>query len=185
MDEMSLNKPWAAETPDDRGAALTADLFRAHAQAVFAVCLANTRNYHDAEDVMQAVFLKAVAKTRNLREPTRVRAWLLQIARRECIDFHRRRKPVQPLLDEPSAPDAGDNALGRRLHEAIQKLPQNYREAIVLYYLDGRRCSGVAASLGTTEEAVRQRLVRPGPCFTIFCKRNGYESCERVPRPVG
>ena len=34
-----------------------------------------------------------------------------------------------------------DDISWQRLHEAIQKLPQNYREAIVLYYLDGRKCS--------------------------------------------
>jgi RNA polymerase sigma-70 factor, ECF subfamily len=162
MDEMSseTKRPWAGQTPDDRGAAMSDALFRCHAQAVFAVCLANTQNYHDAEDVTQAVFLKAVAKTTSLREPASARAWLLQVARRECVDFHRRRKPVEPLLDEPLAPATGGNALAERLHEAIQKLPRNYREAIVLYYLDGRNCSGVAASLGTTEPAVRQRLVR-------------------------
>jgi RNA polymerase sigma-70 factor, ECF subfamily len=160
MDEMSSNKPWVGPAPEDCGEGLPAGLFRLHGQVVFAVCLANTQNYHDAEDVMQAVFLKAVAKASSLREPARARAWLLQVARRECIDFHRRRKPVERLLEEPSAPAAGDNAAGQRLHEAIQKLPQNYREAIVLYYMDGRDCSGVAASLGTTEPAIRQRLVR-------------------------
>jgi RNA polymerase sigma-70 factor (ECF subfamily) len=139
---------------------MPATLFRLHAQAVFAVCLANTQNYHDAEDVLQAVFMKAIAKTSSLREPTRARAWLLQVARRACVDFHRRRKPVEPLVEEPSSPAAGGNAVCERLHEAIQKLPRNYREAIVLYYLDGRNCAGVAASLGMTEPAVRQRLVR-------------------------
>jgi len=157
---MSSNKCWAGKAPDDRGVAMPAALFRRNAQAVFAVCLANTQNYHDAEDVMQAVFLKAITKISSLREPVRARAWLLQIARRECIHFHRRRKPMEPLLAEPSTPAAGGNAVCERLHEAIQKLPQNYREAIVLYYLDGRDCLAVAASLGATEAAVRQRLVR-------------------------
>jgi RNA polymerase sigma-70 factor (ECF subfamily) len=160
MNETSSQEPRAEQTPDDRGAAMPATLFRLHAPAVFAVCLANTPNYHDAEDVLQAVFLKAVAKSSGLREPARARAWLLQVARRACVDFHRRRKPVEPLVHEPVTPPAGDNAAGERLHAAIQKLPQNYREAIVLYYLDGRNCSGVAVSLGTTEAAVRQRLVR-------------------------
>jgi RNA polymerase sigma-70 factor (ECF subfamily) len=160
MSEMTSNQPWAGRAPDDRGAAMPTTLFHLHAQAVFAICLANTQNYHDAEDVMQAVFLKAIAKTSSLREPARVRAWLLQVARRECVDFHRRRKPAEPLLDEPSTPSPSGNADWQRLHEAIQKLPQTYREAIVLYYLDGRNCSGVATSLGTTEPAVRQRLVR-------------------------
>jgi RNA polymerase sigma-70 factor, ECF subfamily len=135
-------------------------LFRAHSQAVFAICLANTQNYHDAEDIMQAVFLKSIAKASSVREPARVRAWLFQVARRLCVDFHRKRKPAEPLLTDPPTSPVCDTAPYQRLHEAIQKLPQDYRETIVLYYLDGRKCSSVADSLGIAEPAVRQRLVR-------------------------
>ncbi len=84
----------------------------------------------------------------------------MQVARRLCVDFHRKRKPTELLLAEPPTLPSRDEVLCQRLHEAIQKLPQNYREAIVLYYLDGRKCANVATSLGTTEPAVRQRLVR-------------------------
>ena len=157
---MISNEPQAEQTAEDRGAATLNALFRAHAQAVFAICLANIRNHHDAEDIMQSVFLKAIAKLPNLRNPARVRAWLLQIARRMCVDFHRSQKPTEPLLNEPLSASAHDTAACQRLHAAIQRLPQNYRETIVLYYLDGRKCSSVAGSLGIAEPAVRQRLVR-------------------------
>jgi len=43
---------------------------------------------------------------------------------------------------------------------AIAALPDSQREAITLYYLDGRNCAGVAAALGISEPAVRQRLLR-------------------------
>jgi RNA polymerase sigma factor (sigma-70 family) len=160
MNETSSHEFLDEWTSADRGAAAPGVLFRCHGQAVFAVCLANTRNHHDAEDVMQAVFLKAVAKGSSLRNPASARAWLMQTARRECVDFHRRRKSMQPLLQEPTSPASGGDAIHERLHEAVQKLPQNYREVIVLYYLDGRDCSSVAASLGVTPASVRQRLVR-------------------------
>lgn len=52
---MSSPKTWTEKTPEDRGEATPAALFRRHAQAVLAVCIANVRNYHDAEDVVQAV----------------------------------------------------------------------------------------------------------------------------------
>jgi RNA polymerase sigma-70 factor (ECF subfamily) len=157
MDEC---RPRPESTADDRNPATPDTLFRAHGQAVFAVCLANTRNHHDAEDIMQAVFLRSMDKASGVREPASVRAWLMQVARRLCIDFHRRRKPAEPLSVEPSSPSSQDEARLQQLHDAIQQVPQNYREAIVLYYLDGRKCSSVAASLGIAEPAVRQRLVR-------------------------
>jgi RNA polymerase sigma-70 factor (ECF subfamily) len=157
---MDPNRPEAEPAADDRGTATPDALFRTHAPAVFSVCLANTRNHHDAEDIMQAVFLKSIAKASGLREPARVRAWLMQVARRMCVDFHRKRKQTEPLLAEPPTRPLHGEVACERLHEAIQKLPQNYREAIVLYYLDGRKCSSVATSLGIAEPAVRQRLVR-------------------------
>lgn len=157
---MDASRPRPETAAEDRSLATPDALFRAHSQAVFAVCLANTRNHHDAEDIMQAVFLKSIDKVSGLREATKVRAWLVQVARRLCIDFHRKRKPVESLSAEPPSPSSQDEGRSQRLHEAIQKLPQNYRETIVLYYLDGRKCSSVAASLGIAEPAVRQRLVR-------------------------
>lgn len=157
---MNSDRSWPEPTTDDPAAVTPATLFRRHAQAVFAVCLANTQNHHDAEDVMQAVFLKAIAEISSLREPSRARAWLLQVARRQCIDFHRRRKRAEPLLEEPPAPSPGTSTACDRLHEAIRQLPPEYREAIVLYYLDGRNGSSVAAALGIAEPAARQRLVR-------------------------
>ena len=84
---MDCNRPRPETAVDDRDLATPDALFRAHGQAVFAVCLANTRNHHDAEDIMQAVFLKSIAKVSSVREPARVRAWLMQVARRLCVDF--------------------------------------------------------------------------------------------------
>ena len=157
---MDSTRPRPETAADDRDSATPDVLFRAHGQAVFAVCLANTRNHHDAEDIMQAVFLKSIVKASSVREPAKVRGWLMQVARRLCVDVHRKRKPTEPLVADPPMPTAPDEIRCQRLHEAIQKLPENYREAIALYYLDGRKCASVAASLGIAEPTVRQRLFR-------------------------
>jgi RNA polymerase sigma-70 factor (ECF subfamily) len=158
---MGSNRPGsevAAGAPDVTPAAL----YHCHARTVFAVCLANTRNYHDAEDVMQAVFLKATRKASSLRDPGRARAWLLQIARRECVELQRRQRPAEPLPVGSLPAPSDDHAVAQHLtlNRAILKLPAKYRETIILYYLDGRDCGSVAATLRTTEAAIRQRLVR-------------------------
>lgn len=138
-----------------------AEMFRAFRPIVFAVCIANVRNLHDAEDIMQEVFLKALAGMKALRDRNRARAWLLQITRRTCADHYRREKhPMQTIPEGVSARPADDHSLLDRLHEAIRHLPTDYRETITLYYLDGRSCATVASYLGITEAAARQRLVR-------------------------
>jgi len=136
-------------------------LVREHASAVLGFCITFTKNFHDSEDIMQDVYLKAFTKLRTLRDITRVRPWLLKIARRMCIDYYRKRQTGYSLaeIDEPSRPDYGNEHI-MRVHAAISKLPENYREAITLYYLDGQNCASVAHSLEISETAVRQRLVR-------------------------
>lgn len=139
---------------------LPATLYRLHRPAVFAVCLANARNFHDAEDLVQVVFLKATAAWVALRSPACARAWLLQVARRTCVDYYRSRKPTEPLRAEPTDRSEPADPRVEWLHAALQRLPASQREVLALYYLDGRDCASVAQALETTAAAVRQRLVR-------------------------
>ena len=135
-------------------------LVRKYASAVLGLCIAHTRNFHDSEDIMQEVFLKAFKKIHTLRDTDRVRPWLMQIARRMCIDYHRKRPTAQAMPDDLQVPSGTAAEQTERLYEAISKLPDGYREPITLYYLDGRNCAGVAKTLGLSEDAVRSRLVR-------------------------
>jgi RNA polymerase sigma-70 factor (ECF subfamily) len=137
-------------------------LVREHASAVLGLCIAHVKNFHDGEDIMQDVFLKAFTRIGTLRDHTRARQWLLKIARRKCIDHFRKRRANRPI-DEADAvaprADCGDEHTSR-VHEAVSKLPAGYRDVISLYYLDGRDCAGVALSLGISNAAVRRRLTR-------------------------
>ena len=135
-------------------------LVRKYASAVLGICLAHARNLHDGEDMMQDVFLKACSKLHTLRDPNRARSWLLQIARRTCIDRLRGRRTVKPLEGDVPARAPYDDERVKRLHAAISRLPEGYREPITLYYLNGRSCAGVAKNLGISESAVRSRLAR-------------------------
>jgi len=138
-----------------------AEIFSEFRPIVFAICIANVRNLHDAEDIMQEVFLKALVGMKALRDRNRARAWFLQIARRTCADHYRRKKhAMQTIPEGVSARPADDHPLVDRLHAAIQHLPTDYREIINLYYLDGRSCAAVASCMGIAEPATRQRLVR-------------------------
>jgi len=156
-DDGSGCEPAGAGT-DDRS--LRAELVRCHARVIWAVCLANARRAQDAEDLMQETFVKAFAALESLREPERARPWLLQIARRLCVDHLRQKRPAGELPEGlPARSDTLDPRIDR-LHAALRKLPEDYRETISLYYLDGRDCSGVAATLGISPGAVRTRLLR-------------------------
>ena len=138
-----------------------ASLVRRYSSAVMAICLASTRKLHDAEDLMQEVFVKAFTKLHTLRQPEKARPWLLQIARRACTDYHRR--PASPIaLPHDQIPSPNDEPDPRidRLQGALNRLPDPYREAITFFYLDGRSCANVASCLGISESAARARVAR-------------------------
>ena len=109
---------------------------------------------------MQDVFLQAFTKLDTLRDRSRVRPWLLKIAKRMCIDNYRKRQSSIPITEDVPAQPGCDNGQSARVHTAISKLPDGYRETITLYYLEGRDCAAVARSLRISEVAVRRRLVR-------------------------
>ena len=131
-----------------------------HRPAVLALCLAHSRDIHEAEDRVQDVFVRALDKLHTLRDAAKARAWLLQIARRICIDGARRELRPEPLTDQVAAPRTGSDQRVEHLLAAVAKLPDEFRETLLLYYLGGGSCATVAADLGISAAAVRQRLVR-------------------------
>ena len=158
---MTEAEPLNKNEDTSAGKALTPQmLVLKYASAVLGLCIARTKNFHDSEDIMQEVFLKAVTKFNTLRDHSRARPWLLQIARRMCIDYYRNRSSVRAVPDDVLAPQKQVNENIERLYEAISQLPDGYREPITLYYLNGHNCASVAETLGISEDAVRSRLVR-------------------------
>ena len=135
-------------------------LVRCYAPAVLAVCLAHTHSIHDAEDAAQDTFVKAIAGLGQLQDASRIRPWLLQIARRVCIDRYRRTQTTVPLPDQLPATDRSVDPRLERLRVALSQLPDEYREPISLFYLDGSSSAAVAEALGISENAARQRLCR-------------------------
>ena len=65
--------------------------------AVFGIALARLRDFHDAEDAAQAVFVEAFERLDNLGDPARLGAWLRSITIHRCIDRLRRQRETADL----------------------------------------------------------------------------------------
>lgn len=135
---------------------------------VCAVSYSRTGNRALSEDVAQDTFIAAWHQLDRLREPSRLRAWLCGIARNLARKARRRlgrEHPIdldQPLVFEGANPfDAAAAAESERVvREALARVPETYRDALVLYYRDQRSVRDVAAALGLSEAAALQRLSR-------------------------
>lgn len=133
---------------------------------VCAVSYSRTGDRALSEDVAQDTFIAAWHQLGQLREPSRLRAWLCGIARNLARKARRRTQreaPLdQPLVFEGANPfdEAAEAESERVVRDALMRVPDTYRDVLVLYYRDQRSVRDVAVTLGITEAAALQRLAR-------------------------
>src|SRR5688572_10260819 len=126
-----------------------------------------------SEDLAQETFIDAWRQLADLREPEKLRPWLCGILRFKVSRLRRAdgREPVRRAdpLDEAAAVPSTDEAVpDQAVHQeeqalmwsALERVPEIYREPLVLYYREHRSVEHVAVALDLTEDAVKQRLAR-------------------------
>lgn len=158
MNELSDEQLVAATLehgPDAFGA-----IVRKYQDAVFGVALARLGNFHDAQDVAQAVLIEAYEKLPNLREPAKLGNWLRKMAVYRSLDYRRRQETTQNLDEVPALADKTQppDDLRERVLEAIGRLARPQREAVTLFYINGYSLAQVASISGTSLSAVKSRL---------------------------
>ncbi len=126
----------------------------------------------DAMDVSQNVFLRAIKHMGKLAdmEDGQLKAWLYRVAVNLALDIKRRQKreyPVDELPEQESTalydmpePSAISAEQRRIVREAVERLPDIYREAVMLHYYSGLSCADIAQLTGAAEGTVKSRISR-------------------------
>ncbi len=132
-----------------------------------------TGSLSQSEDLAQETFVAAWQQLRDLREPEKLRSWLCRIARNLTYDSLRKqgREPSHhgEALNEISEthspePLPHDHTISNEeqaiLWRSLEKIPEIYREPLVLFYREHQTIASVAEKLELTEDNVKQRLSR-------------------------
>jgi RNA polymerase sigma factor (sigma-70 family) len=134
---------------------------------VCAVSYSRTGDRALSEDVAQDTFLAAWSRLDQLRDTGRVRAWLCGIARnlaRKARLRTEREAPTEALSTTYGGADPFDQVAEveaeRVVRDALTRVPETYRDVLVLYYREHRSVRDVAVLLGLSEAATLQRLSR-------------------------
>src|SRR5262249_15482009 len=139
-----------------------------HGPMVFALCKNALGNFHDAQDAFQSTFLILATKAGSIRQQASVASWLhgvalrvtsharLDVARRQLRE-HRVAETTTSDVQPASPEDPHDSEM---LHEEIQRLPRNYREAVLLCYFEGMTLEMAARHLGCPASTLGVRLLR-------------------------
>jgi RNA polymerase sigma-70 factor (ECF subfamily) len=165
-------------SPDmpDRGtvaAALAGDedafenLIRIYGRRIYAVAYAIVQDVAEAEDIVQETFLKV--HQGRMRDAEKFPAWLMTVTRNAARDRLRRRRPQASSETFDALPDdqvaAPGSALEHRefrahLHRALGTLPEEYRTALTLRYLEGLDHCAIEQTMGLSNGALRGILGR-------------------------
>jgi RNA polymerase sigma factor (sigma-70 family) len=115
----------------------------------------------DADDCFQETWIAALRSYPRLRHGHNLRAWVLRIAQRKMIDFHRARRrhpvPVEHVPERPVAPAELDGH-DPELWEAVRRLPPKQRTAVFCRSVLGMRYAELATVLESSEDAARRNV---------------------------
>ena len=148
-----------ARVPPDKEDAFVA-IVEKHDGDLAALCYVITGDRDLARDATQTTWLKLWRNPPKLRDPTKLRFWLLAVAANEARQLLRSRRRLVPLDQEPVSTTEYDRSTVIALGQALQGLRPDDRVLLGLRYVTGLNATEIAGQLDVSPGAVRLRLHR-------------------------
>lgn len=172
LEEFALPLPQTSASPATVAEIDVPALVQAHATTLFRVAHSLLRNRAEAEDTVQDTFVRVLQHRRALPDLQDVRPWLIRIAWNLALDRRRRvrRAPtdqadelfLQALVTRETPADQvlHEAEQTRRVLQAIDRLLEAERQALLLTAVEELSTAEVAVVMGKTESAVRALVHR-------------------------
>src|SRR5690349_2517084 len=144
-------EPWALE-----------QLYHSHQPQLFALCCRLLERAEDAEDAVQATFVRAFRALPRFRGQSSIRTWLYRIATNEALSMLRRRREGADWQEESHGSPDGTGGVVERLavRAALGRLTPEHRTILVLRLWEELSYEEIATVLGISLPAVKMRLKR-------------------------
>ena len=178
-----------AQGPRARSEMAFAALAERYVNLVFSTARRSVGNTHAAEEITQAVFIILANKAGTLSRRVVLSGWLYQTTRLTAANFLRgeirRQKREQEAFMQSTLVEPADDLAWRQiaplLDDALGKLDERDRNAIVLRFFENKNLREVGLALGASEDAAKMRVNRAlGKLRKIFGKRGASVSVAAI-----
>lgn len=148
---------------DEDAFAALVDRYR---QLVLRICRRALGNHHDVEDAAQDTFLALANSAAKIENPGSLASWLYGVATRTARKLAAKRgKRCEQTLEQDVVASVDEWAIASHymhqlLDEELDRLPEKYRDPLILHYLMGKTTKEVAAQLGATVGSIDGYLKR-------------------------
>lgn len=155
--------------------------YTAYVSAVILRTLAGRACREDMEELCADVFVALWTHADTLNPEQGVRPWLGTVAKNKAIDWLRRQRPGDPIPENVPDPSPGPEELAQRreqsarLWAAVDALDEPDRTLFIRYYYENGKLKTIAAELGLTQTAAKQRLFRGRKALKIALQEEGAE----------
>ena len=143
-------------------------LYSLYSKAMFNICIRMLNSKEEAEDLLQESFTDAFMKLHSFRYESSFGAWLKRIVVNKCINVINKKKIDLVFPENPVEPDAGEEEVDyagiafdvKRIHQAVEKLPDGYRVIFSLYALEGYDHGEISQIMNISESTSKSQYLR-------------------------
>ena len=135
------------------------EIYNRNVSVVYKIAIMFLKTRHDAEDVVQSVFINLLKSKRKFENLQQEKAWLIVVTQNHCknIATHWLKKKRVDLEKVPEPVYFNDN-LKMFIWNEILKLPDKYKIVVYLYYYEGYQTEEIGEILGINSSTIRTQL---------------------------
>ena len=157
------------------------DIVNLYKKKIISLCYTYTNDYQEAEDLSQEVFISLYNSIDRFREECSLSTYIYKITISRCLDYKRKRsiKGFLTGLLNSYGQDNVDHDEKRYIRENVNKLHEDLKVPIILYYFIGLSQKEISEIVNISEKAVEGRIYRAKQKLKVEFEKEGYSLCRK------
>lgn len=157
------------------------EMVNSYKKKVISLCYSYSRDYQEAEDLSQEVFITIFRSIYNFRGDCSFSTYIYKVTVSRCLDFKRKRSIKDFLTGLIAQHGTVNEDIDEKnfIQECIKSLKEELRLPIILHYYIGLNYKEIGEILNASEKAIEGRIYRAKQKLRVEIEKGGYEEWSR------